>query len=315
MDVGLVVNLTDSETLGRPFTWAETRELALRAEAAGLDSLWLADHLLYRDPGEPTQGIWECWTFLSALAEATSRVQLGTLVNCVLFRNPALLAKMAVTLDEVSGGRFTLGLGAGWNAPEFAAFGLPFDHRTSRLEEAVQVIAPLLKEGHVDFAGTYYSVQDCELAPRGPRSQGIPLLFGAWGPRSLQLTARYGSNWNAGYLSQESSLREAFAAVDAACREVGRDPSTLARSIQLAVTFPDLGGPAPQVTDALQINESQRVRYESIAGTPQELAARFVTFEGMGISDIMIQPTPFNETVIDRLAEARRIHREMSAQG
>src|SRR6185312_15252700 len=117
-----------------------TREMAQRAEAAGFDSLWLFDHLLYREPNEPTIGIWECWTFLSALAEATTTVEIGTLVACTAFRNPAVLAKMAVTLDEVSNSRLTLGIGAGWNQAEFEAFGIPFDHRVDRFEEALKII-------------------------------------------------------------------------------------------------------------------------------------------------------------------------------
>src|SRR5438128_5534631 len=131
--------------------------MALRMEAAQLDSIWVYDHLLYRWPGRPADGIWECWTMLSALAAATQRVEIGTLVACTQFRNPALTAKMAATLAEVSGGRLTLGLGAGWHKPEFDAFGFPFDHRVSRFDEAIGIITPLLREGRVDFAGTYYT--------------------------------------------------------------------------------------------------------------------------------------------------------------
>jgi alkanesulfonate monooxygenase SsuD/methylene tetrahydromethanopterin reductase-like flavin-dependent oxidoreductase (luciferase family) len=116
----------------------------------------LADHLLYRTPGQPTRGIWECWTILAALAEATHRVELGTLVLAMSFRNPAILAKMATALDEVSGGRLVLGVGAGWNEPEYQAFGLPFDHRVDRFEEALQILKPLLREGRVDFDGHYH---------------------------------------------------------------------------------------------------------------------------------------------------------------
>ena len=155
-------------------SYAEIRDIALRMEVAGFDAIWLADHLLYRRPNQPTAGIWECWTILSALAEATSRIELGTLTLCSSIRNPAVLAKMAATLDEVSGGRFIFGIGAGWNEPEYRAFGLPFDRRVDRFEEALQIITPLLREGRVDFAGQHYTARDCEILPRGPRPSGPP---------------------------------------------------------------------------------------------------------------------------------------------
>lgn len=153
MKIGLDVLLAESAAFGRAPRYAEVRDLALLAEATGFDSLWLYDHLIYRDAERRPRGIWECWTMLSALAEATDRVEIGTLVACAAFRHPALLAKMATTLDEVSGGRFTLGLGAGWNEAEFADFGFPFDHRVGRFEEALQVIArPTARSGLADPA-------------------------------------------------------------------------------------------------------------------------------------------------------------------
>src|SRR5690242_19737513 len=148
------------------------RAVAQQAETDGFDSIWLADHLFYRNPGQPTRGIWEGWTMLAALAEATQRVEIGTLVLCNSFRNPAILAKMATTVDEVSHGRLILGIGAGWNEPEYQAFGLPFDHRVDRFAEALQILRPLLREGHVDFMGHYYSARNCDDVPRGPRPGG-----------------------------------------------------------------------------------------------------------------------------------------------
>jgi alkanesulfonate monooxygenase SsuD/methylene tetrahydromethanopterin reductase-like flavin-dependent oxidoreductase (luciferase family) len=142
MKIGFVVLLRLLPELGRAPRYTEVREMALQAEATGFDAIWLYDHLLYRSLGQPTRGIWECWTMLSALAEATQHVEVGTVVLCNQFRNPALVAKMASTLDEVSQGCFILGVGAGWNEPEFHAFGIPFDHRVGRLEEALQIITP-----------------------------------------------------------------------------------------------------------------------------------------------------------------------------
>src|SRR5438105_7361442 len=185
MKVGAVMPIAEGELSGRTASYAELREIAQVAEGAGLSSIWVYDHLLFRSPGEPTTGIHECWSMLAALAADTSRVEIGTIVLAIPFRNPAILAKMAATVDEISGGRLTLGLGAGWHQPEFDAFGIPFDHRVGRFEEALRIIRPLLREGRVDFQGSYYRARDCELVPRGPRPAGPPLLVAAGGPRML----------------------------------------------------------------------------------------------------------------------------------
>ena len=151
--------------------WSELHEMAAVAEEIGLDSLWISDHLHYRLEGEETgRGCWEVWSLLSALAACTSRVELGTLVLALGWRNPALLAKMADTVDEISDGRLILGLGAGYHRYEYDQFGFPFDHRVSRFEEGIQIIHGLLRDGAVDFAGRFYSARDCELKPRGPRA-------------------------------------------------------------------------------------------------------------------------------------------------
>lgn len=192
MKVGVLVRLAQDRDgewwAGRCPSFGEVREVAGRLEDGGADSLWVADHLIYEYPDKPTVGIWECWTMLTALAVTTTRVQIGTTVLCTQFRNPAVLAKMASTLDEVSGGRLILGLGAGWNRPEFDAFGIPFDHRVDRFEEALRIIVPLLREGQVDFEGRYYSARKCQLAPRTPRpavrrSWSAPRGRGCWRSR------------------------------------------------------------------------------------------------------------------------------------
>ncbi|HEY6285523.1 MAG TPA: LLM class flavin-dependent oxidoreductase, partial [Ktedonobacteraceae bacterium] len=165
MKIGLMVFLANDRENNSKRPYSAIRAIAQQAETDGFDSIWLADHLFYRYPGEPTRGIWECWTMLAALAEATQHVEIGTLVLCNSFRNPAILAKMATTADEVSGGRLILGVGAGWNEPEYQAFGLPFEHRVDRFEEALQILGPLLQEGHVDFAGQYYQARNCDIVP------------------------------------------------------------------------------------------------------------------------------------------------------
>src|SRR6185503_1777113 len=134
----------------REVRWPELRDMARAAEDVGFDSIWVGDHLLYVDPDLPPRGPWEAWSVLAALAGITERVELGPLVASVSFHNPAMLAKKAATIDEISGGRLILGLGAGWNEAEYRAFGFPFDHRVDRFEEAFAIIRGLLREGRVD---------------------------------------------------------------------------------------------------------------------------------------------------------------------
>src|SRR4051794_15493371 len=163
----------------REVRWPEYLAMARRAEEVGFDSLWLGDHLLYRLADGSSRGPWEVWTMLAGLAAATSRIRLGPLVASTAFHAPAMLAKLASTVDEISGGRLILGLGAGWNDTEFKAFGFPFDHRIDRFEEAFTIIRTLLREGAIDFQGQYYEARDCELLPRPARPGGPPILIGS----------------------------------------------------------------------------------------------------------------------------------------
>jgi probable F420-dependent oxidoreductase len=221
----------NGETIG----WDGIRAMATTAEDVGFDSVWLPDHLLFRFPGVNPQGAWDVSSLMAALAAVTKRVEIAPLVACSSFRNPALLAKMADTIDEISGGRFILGLGAGWHKPEYDAFGFPHDHRVSRFEEALKIIHSLLRTGHVDFEGQYYSARDCELRPRGPRPEGPPILIGSSSPRMMNLMATYADYWNKDRLNDVDQLLEAEARVDAACVEAGRDPATLGRVVGIQV--------------------------------------------------------------------------------
>src|SRR5687767_11826480 len=180
----------------RVVRWPELREMARMAEDVGFDSLWVGDHLIYKRP-TGNVGPWEAWSTLAALAEATTRVEIGPLVASTSFHNPAMLAKKAATIDEISGGRLILGLGAGWNRPDYDAYGFPYDHRVSRFEEAFTIIRELLTTGRSDFRGTYYALDRGELLPRGPRAQGPPLLIGSTGERMLAITLPHVAAWNA----------------------------------------------------------------------------------------------------------------------
>lgn len=250
LKVGLNLQIVEGALAGKTAGWADLLAFAQRAEALGFDSLWVPDHLLLTW-GERTRGIWEGWSLLGALAAVTSRVEVGPLVTGTGFRNPALLAKMADTVDEISGGRLVLGLGAGWSGPEERAFGYPSDHRVDRFEEALQIIVPLLRTGRVDFAGQYYQARDCELRPRGPRPGGPPILIGAKGPRMLRLAATYADLWNAeGPARQPEEISPLRQAGDAACVEVGRDPATLGRSASVVVNLPLAQGWGEQAASA-----------------------------------------------------------------
>src|SRR5262245_47340142 len=297
-----MVFLANDRANNRKRPYAAIRAIAQQAEKDGFDSIWLADHLLYRTPGQPTRGIWECWTMLAALAEATEHVEIGTLVLCNSFRNPALLAKMATTADEVSGGRLILGVGAGWNEPEYEAFGIPFDHRVDRFEEALQILKPLLQEGHVDFAGQYYQARNCEDVPRGPRQAGPPLLVGSEGPRMLKLTAHYADLWNTGYMGQPETMAAPLAKIEAACRAAGRDPTTLGVTALNGFWFPELQAKHPSFFD------------NHLTGTGQEIAAAMRGYAQPGVQHIMFQCEPDTPEAHQRLTEALRLYRGSEQQ-
>ena len=225
--IGMLASLDDMPSEGTTPRFSDVAALAQAAEQADLDSFWVADHFIARMPDESEVGQWESFTFLSALAAVTSRIQLGPMVAATSFRNPALTAKMADSLDEISNGRFILGIGAGWHEPEYTAFGYPFDHLATRFEESLRIIVPLLREGKIDFAGDYYSARDAVLRPRGPSPKGPPILIGARRPRMLRLVARYADAWNTAWHAKPEVVAERWAAMRQACEEEGRDPATL----------------------------------------------------------------------------------------
>jgi alkanesulfonate monooxygenase SsuD/methylene tetrahydromethanopterin reductase-like flavin-dependent oxidoreductase (luciferase family) len=240
LKVGLYIPNGAGYMSGGIHSWADTLAFAKAGEAAGFDSLWVADHMLFRYPGEAeTQGRWECWSLLAALAAVTTRVEIGPLVSCMSFRNPALLAKIAETTDEISNGRLVLAVGAGWHQPEFDAYGFAFDHRASRFEDGFAIVRDLLKTGRSNFKGAYERVDDCEIAPRGPRPGKIPLIVGTNGERLLRLAARQADGWNTTWISDPAEIRPLRAAVDAACEAVRRDPATLIRSACIYVDLSD----------------------------------------------------------------------------
>jgi probable F420-dependent oxidoreductase len=290
MKLGVMPGLSEIGFNGRAPRFGDMRAAALLAEQVGFDSFWLADHLIYRFPERDEQGIWEVFTFLGGLAAVTSRISLGPLVACTSFRNPALLAKMADSLDEISDGRFVLGLGAGWHEPEYTAFGYPFDHRVGRFEEALQIIVPLLREGHVDFAGQYYEARNCVLRPRGPSRSGPPIWIGAGKPRMLELTARYADAYNTVWHVEPEEVAEPFAALDAACARVGRDPKAITHTAGVHVRM-------------LARGEQPRANERRIAGEPEAVAEKLRGFRAAGVEHLVVVLEPSDLTGIERFAE------------
>ena len=295
MKIGLMLPLGEDETNG----FADLRAMAIAAEEGGLDSVWGADHLIFRGDGETT-GIHECWTVLTAIAAVTSRVEIGPLVLALPFRNPALVAKMAAELDEVSGGRLILGLGCGWHEPEFEAFGYPFDHRVSRFDEGLQVTVPLLREGLVNFTGEYHRAIDADLRPRPIREGGPPILIAGKQPRMLELVVRDADQWNAAWYGnpdEADELRERLTRLRAALDAAGRDPATLTLTAGIFVAFEDADADAPK---------------RAIRGTTEEIAAQLAGYAELGISHLIAHTFPRTVDAVSRLGEAAALARERS---
>lgn len=232
MSLGLMVPIGEKSAFGSTPRFTDIVAIGQAARAAGFDALWFADHFSMGagTDEDPFRGVWEAWTLMAAVAAAVPDVQIGSLVACTGYRNPGVIAKMTETIDEVSGGRFILGLGAGWHKPEYDQFGFPFDHRVSRFEDAIRIIHPLLREGRADYEGEFFQAKNATNTPRGPRPTGAPILVGSTGPRMLKLIAQYADAWNTVWHSSTEGVRELLAQVDAACESVGRDPATLVRT-------------------------------------------------------------------------------------
>ena len=283
----------------REVRWPELLAMARLAEDAGFDSLWVGDHLLYRDAGLGARGPWEAWSLLAGLAAATTRIALGPLVACTSFSSPAMLAKKAATVDEISGGRLVLGLGAGWNETDYTAFDFPYDHRIGRFEEAFTIIRTLLRDGSIDFAGRYYSVHDCELLPRSARPGGPPLMVGSSGERMLRITIPHVDAWNAWFADTGNSpagvagLREK---VDTACREAGRDPAAVERTVAVLVGLS--GGTGRPGGDLAQRG------IVPLRGTSDELADAFRAYAREGIAHLQLVLDPITLAAIEELAPA-----------
>jgi len=297
MRVGVTVPMSYGETAdGRVATFAETREYATIAEQAGLDSIWVFDHLLFRFPPEPDEGPHEAWTTLSALAPVVPRVELGALVMCSSFRPAGLMAKQAATLDDLSGGRLVLGLGSGWHEPEYDAFGLPFEPRVSAFAEDLEVIARLLRGETVSLAGRFRTYDRAILLP--PPARRPPILVASKGPRMLRLTATWADAWNTAWFGRvDERLRARVADLDEACAATGRDPASLRRTVGIRLHPPGGGADDESGTDT------------DTAG----LADLFGELEGLGFADAIIWSLAKTPDALQRIGEARSLHLARSA--
>jgi probable F420-dependent oxidoreductase len=283
----------------RRVDWPELFAMARTAEAVGFDSLWVGDHLLYDLPGSVTRGPWEAWTSLAALAAATERVELGPLVASTAFHAPTMLAKMAATVDAISGGRLILGLGAGWNEREFRAFGFPYDHRVSRFEEALTIIRTLLRDGRVRFEGTYHRVDDCVLDPGPARPGGPPLMLGSTSPRMMRIALPHVDAWNV-WWSQYGNTPDGFAGiverVAEAARDAGRAPGELAATAAVLVTLP---GGAGRV-----MGSTYNATVRPVHGSPADIAGHLDAMARAGARHLQLVVDPITEASIELLGEA-----------
>lgn len=269
----------------RVVRWPELKAIAIAAEEVGFDSLWVGDHLLYRNDGRPERGPHECWATLAAVAAVTTRVEIGPLVACASFHPPAVLAKQAAAIQEVSGGRLMLGLGAGWNEPDYTAFGLPFDHRVSRFCEAFQIIAPLVRGDRITFHGEYFDVDDSVLLP--PLQKQIPLMIGSNGPRMLAATLREVAAWNTWYASygnDPAKLSVLVQQIEDAARAIGRDPRTLRRSVCVLVR-----------TDPTSAERPLGEECPPVEGSAGEIVAALSQYAAAGADEIIVIANPINE--------------------
>jgi alkanesulfonate monooxygenase SsuD/methylene tetrahydromethanopterin reductase-like flavin-dependent oxidoreductase (luciferase family) len=276
-------------------TWESISERATAAETAGFDSFVFEDALLYRGENT-TNGVWESVSVAAALAATTTGIDLGQSVINSPYRSPAMVAAIATTLDEISGGRYILGIGAG-NTPDsdYDAFGFPTDHRYSRFAEAIQIIHALLKTGTADFDGDYYTIEEAELVLRGPLPQGPPINIAAGSPKMLRLVARYGDAWN--WWGWDESLEEVSTRIkplidqlEQACQDEGRDPEAMMRTFDLYTVIPE----GFENAEGLEMKQP-------VAGSPDQIAEYLLGIGGLGFDEVRCDVWPRTREAIEAM--------------
>ena len=300
MALGLMLPISERGAFGdAPPRFADMLAIVRAAEAVGFDAVWVPDHLIMRHSheGNVTRGVWECWTTLAALAASTERIRFASFVTCTGFRAPGLIAKLAESLDEISAGRFILGLGAGWHQPEYDMFGFPFDHRVSRFAEALSIVHDLLRNGQADFTGDYTYANGAFNSPRGPSASqgGPPILIGGTGPRMLRLTATYADAWNNEFYPDPETTAAHIEALDNACASVGRDPATLLRTTGSNLAMSGYLGRRPN----------------PIRGEPAVMAEAITAFRSLNISHYVCGLDPCTPATVEQFG---RVIEELDAE-
>jgi alkanesulfonate monooxygenase SsuD/methylene tetrahydromethanopterin reductase-like flavin-dependent oxidoreductase (luciferase family) len=293
--------IAESAKTNQTSSYKQLREWALYAESVGIDSLWIPDHLLFRFPEQPERGIHEAMTLWAGLAEATSKIELGTMVICVPFRNPGILAKMAVEIDEISEGRIIFGLGAGWHQPEFDAFGVSFDKKVDQFEEALEIIVPMIRDGKVDFTGTHFSAPGATMNP--PAGRQIPILIASKGPRMLDLTAKWADQWNLAWYGRFSAFANDKSKLEAALDARSRDRASLSITAGVTVNFPDID----------DIGEQAQNTDKVLSGTVEEIAEALVEYANGGVDHVILTGSTVTNETIDRFAKIRSLVNERTA--
>lgn len=261
--------------------WGDLLDVALHADGGRWDTLYIADHFMgdgtrFGPPEDPT---FEATAVVAALAGATQRVRLANLVLSMTYRHPAVLAKWATTVDHASGGRLTLGLGAGWQVNEHEQYGIPLGtpgERLRRFAEGIEVITGLLSQPRTTVHGDFFHITDALSEPK-PVQQRIPLLVGGKGDRMLRLVARCADEWNR--WSVPGDVSERSTALDRACEELGRDPATIHRSTQALVLVTD---------DAVRAKEFESAPMPALAGTPARIAEAAAAWRDEGVDEVII---------------------------
>ena len=268
--------------------WSEIRRVAINAEQMGMDTLWIPDELLWRSNTPSPIGFRDGVSMAGAAAAITSRIKIGSWVLSALHRNPGIIAKTAETLDEISGGRFVFGLGAGHAGTQAHSFGLPEDMVGARFEEALQVIVPLMRGGKANFEGKYHSARDLVQQPVGPRPGKIPLLIGGQKAKGIRLAALNADIWST-YAEEHSTVDELgprMAVLDAICEEIEREPSSIGRAAGLSV-HPLEATPGSD---------------ENVAGSAEQMADSLRSFRETGFTQVDLMVDPGTVEAFDALA-------------
>jgi probable F420-dependent oxidoreductase len=326
MRIGLAIPQYDFSLPGRSISFADAATWATRAEELGFDSVWLSDHFIYSfaryGASDEPLGTLEPLTTMAGLAAVTDRVRLGVIVLCAAFRHPALVAKAAATIDQISQGRVDIGLGAGWLEQEFGAFGYPFGtvaERFEALEDALAITSGLFGAADpLTYEGAAWSVHDARLAPP-PVQRPIPTWVGGkGGPKLLRLAARFAGGWNTVWRIRPDAYRAAVDDVAAACRDVGRDPASFALSVGL---YGIAGRDAAEASDTFDLARAafpgDAMREETwgswsadtLSGSRDEIRERADRFAAMGVDELIVSPWTLPFTIgdaaqVDLFAEA-----------